>query len=63
MNTSSDSDINSKDIQPFELDIYGISADDVLLREFDATKLKAAVVAMRNVVKTTYNNATPSRKF
>ena len=34
-----DIDINNKAIQPYELEIYGISAEDVLLREFSYTTL------------------------
>ena len=54
---STNIDIDNKAIQPYELEIFGISAEDVLLREFDATKLKAAVVAMRNIVKLRYNQS------
>jgi hypothetical protein len=34
-----DIDINNKAIQPYELEIYGISAEDVLVREFSYTTL------------------------
>jgi len=34
-----DNEINDKPIQPYELEIYGISAEEVLLREFSLTTL------------------------
>ena len=60
---STNIDIDNKAIQPYELEIFGISAEDVLLREYSATTLHAAVIAMRNIVKLRYNHSTNQRKF
>lgn len=55
--------INSAPVQPYELEIFGISAEDILLRELTVLNIFDAVVAMRNIVNSKYNLSTPTRQF
>ena len=55
--------MNTAAVQPYELEIFGISVEDILLRELTAQNIKDAVVVMRNVVNAKYNTSTPQRQF
>lgn len=40
---------------PYELELYGISAEDILLRDLTPTQISAAVIEMRKLVILKYN--------
>lgn len=63
LKTSGPNLINTALVQPYELEIFGISAEDILLRELTANNIFDAVVAMRNIVNSKYNLTAPVRQL
>ena len=46
-----------------ELELYGIAAEDILIRELTPDQIKAAVIEMRKIVTAKYNASTPTRQL